>query len=73
MLMQKGSKQEKELVKVARSVSALSLGLGANAGYRKLSILMSKVLQRLRIGGLYIGHSIVSRAVLVGIEGLSRR
>ena len=65
----KGRKQEKELIKVARSVKdALSLGLGANAGHglNYFNVKSIAVIEGLR--GLYIGHSIVSRAVLVGME-----
>ena len=65
----KGSKQEKELVKVARSVKdALSLGLGANAGHGLNYFNVKSVAAIEGLRGLYIGHSIVSRAVLVGIE-----
>jgi pyridoxine 5-phosphate synthase len=65
----KGSKQEKELVKVARSVKdALSLGLGANAGHGLNYFNVKSVAAIEGLRGLYIGHSIISRAVLVGME-----
>ena len=65
----KGSRQEKELIKVARSVKdALSLGLGANAGHGLNYFNVRSVAAIEGLRGLYIGHSIISRAVLVGIE-----
>ncbi|MBI1810892.1 MAG: pyridoxine 5'-phosphate synthase [Nitrospirae bacterium] len=65
----KGSKQEKELIKVARSVKdALSLGLGANAGHGLNYFNVKSVAAIEGLRGLYIGHSIISRAVLVGME-----
>ncbi len=65
----KGSKQEKELIKVARSVKdAMSLGLGANAGHGLNYFNVKSVAAIEGLRGLYIGHSIIARAVLVGIE-----
>lgn len=65
----KGNKQEKELIKVARSVKdALSLGLSANAGHGLNYFNVKSVAALEGLRGLYIGHSIVSRAVLVGME-----
>ncbi|MDI6743786.1 MAG: pyridoxine 5'-phosphate synthase [Thermodesulfovibrionales bacterium] len=65
----RGSKQEKELIKVARSVKeALSLGLDANAGHGLNYFNVKSVAAIEGLRGLYIGHGIVSRAVLVGIE-----
>lgn len=64
----KGNKQEKELIKVARSVKeALSLKLGANAGHGLNYFNVRSVAAIEGLRGLYIGHSIVSRAVLVGM------
>lgn len=65
----RGDRQEKELIKVARSVKdALSLGLGANAGHGLNYFNVRSVAAIEGLRGLYIGHSIVSRAVLVGME-----
>lgn len=65
----KVGKQERELTKVAGSVNeALSLGLGANAGHGLNYFNVKSVAAIEGLRGLYIGHSIVSRAVLVGIE-----
>ncbi|MCX5716844.1 MAG: pyridoxine 5'-phosphate synthase [Nitrospirae bacterium] len=65
----KGNKQQKELIKVVRSVKdALSLGLGANAGHGLNYFNVKSVAGIEGLRGLYIGHSIVSRAVLVGME-----
>lgn len=65
----KGKRQEKELIKVARSLKeALSLGLQVNAGHGLNYFNVRKIAAIEGLRGLYIGHSIISRAVLVGIE-----
>lgn len=66
---EKGAKQEKELLRVIKSVkNALDIGLKVNAGHGLNYINVSKIAEITGIRGLYIGHSIISRAVLVGIE-----
>lgn len=66
---EKGEQQEKELIRVIRSVrKAIDIGLKANAGHGLNYANVSKVAEIEGIRGLYIGHSIISRAVLVGIE-----
>jgi len=65
----KGKNQERELIKVVRAVKeALNLGLKANAGHGLNYFNVRKVAAIEGLRGLYIGHSIISRAVLVGIE-----
>lgn len=65
----KGKRQEKELIKVARAIKeALSLGLQVNAGHGLNYFNVKKIAAIEGLRGLYIGHSIISRAVLVGIE-----
>lgn len=66
---EKGLRQEKELLKVQKSVKkAVDLGLLANAGHGLNYHNVSKIAEIDGIRGFYIGHSIISRAVLVGIE-----
>lgn len=66
---EKGIKQEKELLKVQRSVKkAVDIGLLVNAGHGLNYQNVSKIAEIDGIRGFYIGHSIISRAVLVGIE-----
>ena len=65
----KGDMQERELVKVMKAVHrAVSLGLGANAGHGLNYYNVSRIAESDSIRGLYIGHSIISRAVLIGME-----
>jgi len=65
----KGGRQGKELIKVARSVKeAVNLGLGANAGHGLNYFNVKNIAAIEGLRGLYIGHSIISRAMLVGIE-----
>ncbi|MEW6570027.1 MAG: pyridoxine 5'-phosphate synthase [Nitrospirota bacterium] len=64
-----GQKKEKELSRVINAVKrALDAGLLANAGHGLNYFNVSRIASILGIRGLYIGHSIVSRAVLVGME-----
>jgi pyridoxine 5-phosphate synthase len=65
----KGKKQEEELKRIISSVScALDAGLLVNAGHGLNYFNVSKVASIQGLRGLYIGHSIISRAVLVGME-----
>lgn len=65
----RGDEQERELVKVMKAVHhAVSLGLLANAGHGLNYYNVPRIAESDSIRGLYIGHSIVSRAVLVGME-----
>jgi len=64
-----GKKQTGELRKVERAVrKALSIGLLVNAGHGLNYSNVEKVASIKGLRGLYIGHSIISRAVFVGIE-----
>lgn len=65
----KGQKQEKELARVINAVKhGLDEGLHVNAGHGLNYYNVSKIASIKGIRGLYIGHSIVSRAVFVGME-----
>jgi pyridoxine 5-phosphate synthase len=65
----KGSFAEKELFRVQKAVmKAGELGLVVNAGHGLNYQNVSRIVEIDGIRGLYIGHSIISRAVLVGIE-----
>jgi len=65
----RGDDQERELVKVARSIThAAEIGLKANAGHGLNYHNVTRIAEIEGIRGLYIGHSIISRAVLVGME-----
>ncbi|MDH5202987.1 MAG: pyridoxine 5'-phosphate synthase [Nitrospirota bacterium] len=65
----KGKKQEEELNRVISAVRyALDVGLVVNAGHGLNYYNVKKVASIQGIRGFYIGHSIVSRAVLVGME-----
>jgi pyridoxine 5-phosphate synthase len=65
----KGKKQERELARVIGAVQkAGDIGLKANAGHGLNYYNVSRVAELEGLRGLYIGHSIISRAVLVGIE-----
>lgn len=66
---EKGVKQGKELLRVIKSVGkAIDIGLKANAGHGLNYTNVSRIAEIGGISGLYIGHSIISRAVLVGME-----
>jgi pyridoxine 5-phosphate synthase len=66
---EKGVKQERELLRVVKSVKkANDIGLKTNAGHGLNYNNVSMVTEIEGIRGLYIGHSIISRAVMVGIE-----
>ncbi|MBI3592026.1 MAG: pyridoxine 5'-phosphate synthase [Nitrospirae bacterium] len=65
----KGKKQEKELHRVIEAVKiANKQGLTANAGHGLNYFNVKGIAAIEGIRGLYIGHSIISRSVLVGIE-----
>ena len=65
----RGRKQELELSRVVNAVkTALNAGLLVNAGHGLNYINVSVIASIQGLRGLYIGHSIISRAVLVGIE-----
>jgi pyridoxine 5-phosphate synthase len=65
----KGKRQDKELVRVINAVRhALNIGLVVNAGHGLNYFNVTKIASIKGLRGLYIGHSIVSRAVLVGME-----
>lgn len=64
-----GKKQEEELSRVIHAVRyALDVGLVVNAGHGLNYFNVVKVASIKGIRGLYIGHSIISRAVFVGME-----
>ena len=61
--------REKELIRVQKAVyRARDLGLVVNAGHGLNYQNVSRIVEIEGMRGLYIGHSIISRAVLVGIE-----
>ncbi|MEW6162002.1 MAG: pyridoxine 5'-phosphate synthase [Nitrospirota bacterium] len=65
----KGKRQEEELIRVTNAVRhALDIGLVVNAGHGLNYFNVTKIASIQGIRGLYIGHSIVSKAVLVGME-----
>jgi len=65
----KGKEQEEELTRVLNAVRhALDAGLMVNAGHGLNYFNVIKIASIPGIRALYIGHSIVSRAVLVGME-----
>ncbi|MDI6801435.1 MAG: pyridoxine 5'-phosphate synthase [Thermodesulfovibrionales bacterium] len=65
----KGKKQEDELHRVMEAVKiGNNLGLLVNAGHGLTYFNVKRIAAIEGIRGLYIGHSIISRAVLVGIE-----
>jgi pyridoxine 5-phosphate synthase len=65
----KGEKQKKELFRVTNAVNyALDISLVVNAGHGLNYFNVKNIASIPGIRGLYIGHSIISRAVLVGME-----
>lgn len=65
----KGNKKEMELQRVYEAVGiAHKVGLSANAGHGLNYFNVARIAEIEGLRGLYIGHSIVSRAVLVGLE-----
>ena len=66
---ERGKKQEKELARVIGAVQkAMDIGLKVNAGHGLNYYNVSRIAELEGLRGLYIGHSIISRAVLVGLE-----
>jgi len=65
----KGARKDRELARVVAAIEkALAVGLGANAGHGLNYQNVLEVAGIAGLRGLYIGHSIISRAVLVGME-----
>ncbi len=65
----KGKRQHEELIRVMNAVRyTLDIGLTVNAGHGLNYFNVQKIASLYGIRGLYIGHSIISRAVLVGVE-----
>ncbi len=65
----RGKRQEEELHRVIEAVKmAHNQGLLANAGHGLTYLNTEKIAAVREVRGLYIGHSIISRAVLVGLE-----
>lgn len=65
----RGKRLEKELNRVAEAVKvACEIGLVSNAGHGLNYYNVKPIASLVGIRGLYIGHSIISRSVLVGIE-----
>lgn len=66
---EKGARQLKELTRVVRAVEkSVELGLLANAGHGLNYTNVTAIAGINGIRGLYIGHSIIARGVLVGLE-----
>jgi pyridoxine 5-phosphate synthase len=66
---EKGAARDKELFRVQKAVlKAREFGLVVNAGHGLNYQNVSGIAEIEGMRGLYIGHSIISRAVLVGIE-----
>lgn len=69
-----GRKQREELRKVNIAIDkANDLGLQANAGHGLNYFNTGAVASLAGVRGLYIGHSVISRAVLVGMEKAVRQ
>lgn len=69
----KDKKQEIELSRIIKSVEfAINIGLLVNAGHGLNYTNVKKIASIKGLRGLYIGHSIISRAVFVGIENAVR-
>ncbi len=65
----KAKTQDEELIRIMNAVKhALDIGLTVNAGHGLNYSNVQKIASIQGIRGLYIGHSIISRAVLVGTE-----
>ena len=65
----KGRRQHEELIRIMNAVRyALDIGLTVNAGHGLNYFNVQKIASMKDIRGLYIGHSIIARAVLVGME-----
>jgi len=65
----RGKRQHEELIRVMNAVRyTFDIGLTVNAGHGLNYFNVQKIASLQGIRGLYIGHSIISRAVLVGVE-----
>jgi pyridoxine 5-phosphate synthase len=65
----KGKRQDKELIRIISAIRhTQEIGIMTNAGHGLNYFNVSKIASIKGIRGLYIGHSIVSRAVLIGME-----
>src|SRR4030043_994084 len=65
----KGKRQHEELIRFMNAVRyTFDIGLTVNAGHGLNYFNVQKIASLYGIRGLYIGHSIISRAVLVGME-----
>jgi pyridoxine 5-phosphate synthase len=65
----KGKRQHEELIRIMNAVRyTLDIGLTVNAGHGLNYFNVQKIASLQGIRALYIGHSIISRAVLVGME-----
>ena len=65
----KGKKRDEELNRIINAARhAFDAGLVVNAGHGLNYLNVTKIASIQGLRGLYIGHSIVSRAVLVGME-----
>lgn len=65
----RGGGRDRELARVIRACrKASAIGLKVNAGHGLNYVNVGKISEIEGIRGLYIGHSIVSRAVLAGME-----
>jgi pyridoxine 5-phosphate synthase len=66
---EKGDRQDAELSRVIKAIEkAVDAGLQPNAGHGLNYDNVVKIAEIREVRGLYIGHSIISRAVLVGME-----
>jgi pyridoxine 5-phosphate synthase len=64
-----GKKRTEELKKIKKAVkTALRLGFHVNAGHGLNYTNIQRIISIREIRGLYIGHSLVSKAVYVGME-----
>ncbi len=67
------AKKQRELIRVIGAIrKAVDIGLMANAGHGLNYSNVSAIASIPEIRGLYIGHSIISRAVLTGLEAAVR-
>jgi pyridoxine 5-phosphate synthase len=66
---EKGQRQDAELLRVIQSVEkAVDVGLEPNVGHGLNYSNVTRIAEIKQVRGLYIGHSIISKAVLVGME-----
>jgi pyridoxine 5-phosphate synthase len=66
---EEGERQNAELSRVIKAIEkAVEVGLQPNAGHGLNYSNVARIAEIQEVRGLYIGHSIISRAVLVGME-----